>query len=396
MPKKALIGVNNVARNIKQIYIGVNNVARKVKRAYIGVSGIARIWWDRSVGTLSKAADADPLSLGRSRMGNANTGNVYTLFAFGGISGGNSNRVDYYSASLVHSYTTVNPGRFGVAGASIGNYAIFGGGNDYNQFAQGPGTNYVNAFDTNITASVPTALGFSPLDPAGANNPSYAFIAGGSNMHGDATSYVYNNVEAYNANLVKTAAPALSQYKALLAGASVGNYAIIAGGNSYSLSSWNVGTNPTITPSNTVEAYDTNLVKTTAAALSVARAELRGARNRDFALFGGGNSNAVDAYDANLVHYTPTGLSSANGNIRLHVGASTGGYAIFCSGVGTYSTDGLFATAYDINLTRYLPTPVTVQRQFASGGSIANYALIAGGSDSSGAYPTTVEVYQEI
>lgn len=53
MAKKTSIGVNGVARSIKNIYVGVNGVARKVKAGYIGVNGIARQffadgWWSLS------------------------------------------------------------------------------------------------------------------------------------------------------------------------------------------------------------------------------------------------------------------------------------------------------------------------------------------------------------
>lgn len=36
------IGVNNVARKVKNWYIGINGVARKVKAGYIGINGVAR------------------------------------------------------------------------------------------------------------------------------------------------------------------------------------------------------------------------------------------------------------------------------------------------------------------------------------------------------------------
>lgn len=42
MAKKTYIGVNGVARNVKNIYIGVNGVAREVKAGWIGVNGVAR------------------------------------------------------------------------------------------------------------------------------------------------------------------------------------------------------------------------------------------------------------------------------------------------------------------------------------------------------------------
>ena len=42
MAKNAYIGVDNVARKVKQPYIGVDNVARKVKSGYVGIDNVAR------------------------------------------------------------------------------------------------------------------------------------------------------------------------------------------------------------------------------------------------------------------------------------------------------------------------------------------------------------------
>ena len=42
MAKGLYIGVNDVARGVKNIYVGVDGVARRVKSAYIGVNGIAQ------------------------------------------------------------------------------------------------------------------------------------------------------------------------------------------------------------------------------------------------------------------------------------------------------------------------------------------------------------------
>lgn len=42
MAKAQYVGVNGVARKVKQPYIGVDGVARKVKSGYVGVNGVAR------------------------------------------------------------------------------------------------------------------------------------------------------------------------------------------------------------------------------------------------------------------------------------------------------------------------------------------------------------------
>ena len=77
----------------------------------------------------------------------------------------------------------------------------------------------------------------------------------------------------------------LSVARSGLAGASVGNYALFAGGYS---------------SRDTVDAYDTSLTRSTPTALSVERRNLAGASVGNYALFAGGEygfySNTVDAY----------------------------------------------------------------------------------------------------
>ena len=46
MAQKCYIGLNDLAKEIKNIYVGVNGVARKVVKGYIGVNGVARLFWE--------------------------------------------------------------------------------------------------------------------------------------------------------------------------------------------------------------------------------------------------------------------------------------------------------------------------------------------------------------
>lgn len=46
MAKEAYVGVNGLARHVKNMYVGVDGVARKVKKAYVGVNGVARLFYD--------------------------------------------------------------------------------------------------------------------------------------------------------------------------------------------------------------------------------------------------------------------------------------------------------------------------------------------------------------
>ena len=80
MAKRVYIGVGGKARKVKKIYIGVAGVARKVKKAYIGVGGVARIFW--SGGALEYYGTATALSSGRTYHAAATVGN-YALFGGG-------------------------------------------------------------------------------------------------------------------------------------------------------------------------------------------------------------------------------------------------------------------------------------------------------------------------
>ena len=79
MAKKAYIGVNGFARNIKKGYVGVGNTARRIKKAYVGVGGVARPCWP---GGLEYYGTITPLSTARRYMGAATVGN-YALFGGG-------------------------------------------------------------------------------------------------------------------------------------------------------------------------------------------------------------------------------------------------------------------------------------------------------------------------
>ena len=124
MAKKAYIGVNGFARNIKKGYVGVGNTARRIKKAYVGVGGVARPCWP---GGLEYYGTITPLSTARYYMGAATVGN-YALFG-GGYTRSYSNVVDAYDASLTRSTPTpLSTARYQIAAATVGNYALFGGG----------------------------------------------------------------------------------------------------------------------------------------------------------------------------------------------------------------------------------------------------------------------------
>jgi len=110
----------------------------------------------------------------------------------------------------------------------------------------------------------------------------------------------------------------------------------------------------------------------------------------DYALFAGGYSgsykSAVDAYDTDLVRSTPTALSVARSRLA---GASVGDYALFAGGYSGSYRDTV--DAYNTDLVRSTPTALSVARNRFAGASVGNYALFAGGYDDS--YRNTVDAY---
>jgi len=320
---------------------------------------------------LSYYGTATPLSVARGYLAGASVGN-YALFA-GGYDGSTySSTVDAYDASLTRTTPkALSSTREKLAGASVGNYALFAGGYSGSTYRS-----TVDAYDASLTRTTPTALSSARYALAGASVGNYALFAGG---YGGG-SY-RDTVDAYDALLTRTTPTALSSARRYLAGASVGNYALFAGG---------YGGGSSRDP---VDAYDASLTHTTPTALSVARRYLAGASVGNYALFAGGHGggsyrDTVDAYDASLTHTTPTALSSTRDALA---GASVGNYALFAGGYGGTSNRDT-VDAYDAALTHTTPTALSSARRYLAGASVGDYALFAGGDDGS-IYRDTVDVY---
>lgn len=174
-------------------------------------------------------------------------------------------------------------GRGYLAGASVGDYALFAGGYKYNSSSSPTTYTYystVDAYTTSLTRSTPTALGVARHSLAGASVGNYALFAGGYKGNKDSTPAYYSIVDAYNTSLTRSTPTGLSQSRYSLAGASVGDYALFAGGKNSS------------TYSAAVDAYDTRLTRSTPTALSIARYQLAGASVGNYALFAGGTGTS--------------------------------------------------------------------------------------------------------
>ncbi len=336
MAKKIYIGVGDVARNVKKIYIGVDGIARRVKKAYIGIGGVARPILSNGLeyyGTIS-GLSATRHSLAATSIGD------YALF--GGGSGGSSKAVDAYNKSLTRStLEALSAGRMSLAATSIGDYALFGGGHNYVETTDGGYTkafSTVDAYNKSLTRSTPTALSVARTNLAATSIGDYALFGGGYTCTTDLNLFaIYSNtVDAYNKSLTRSTPTALRFKGESLAATSIGDYALFGGGHIYAHGEY--GSYET----STVDAYNKSLTRSTLEDLSVARRNLDATSIGDYALFGGGY-NLVETTDG-----------------RIDKPLST-------------------VDAYDKSLTRSTPTALSVARTNLAATSIGDYALFGGG-----------------
>lgn len=166
-----------------------------------------------------------------------------------------------------------------------------------------------------------TALSTTRYDMRAATVGKYALFAGGYISKSSFGYSVSSSVDAYNTSLTKSTPTELSCKRCGHAAASVGGYALFAGGaSSYNL----LGFYENLVSA--VDAYDASLTKTSAAILSTARTGLAATTVGDYAIFSGGG--VADFCDASL-----TRSSIGTSMTGYDMGAATiGDYALFAGG----------------------------------------------------------------
>lgn len=385
MAKGAYIGVDGVARKIKKGYIGVDGVARRIKKAYIGVGGVARPCW--ASGELEYYGTTTGLSVARMNLAATTVGN-YALFGGGMDTEDCVTTVDAYSSSLTKaSVSGIKTSRDELAATTVGNYALFGGGYTYEDISDDEAVKTVTAYDASLTRSNASDLRYATDAHSAATVGSYALFAGGEEDTNTALAYV----TSYNASLTRGSPTSLSVARYSMGAASVGNYALFGGGcddNADSVA--------------TVDAYNKSLTRSTPTVLSAPRDTLAATTVGNYALFGGGNcwesnedlgpSKVVDAYNASLTRSTPTSLRYTAYALAA---AAVGKYALFAGGT-TDSYDGTnrsACTAYDSSLVRSAPSSLKAARHSFAATTVGTYALFAGGETSNNVYSSVVDVY---
>lgn len=326
--------------------------ARRVRKAYIGKNGVAKSFFSDLRTIIYGGRTNAPLRMG-------------------------------HSGSLTGNFGVIN----NVAGASVGNYAIFAGG-DNGQSNEHNYTDGVNAYDSSLTAQNIAQLSFSSVTDkwrsgmlSGVIN-NKAVFAGGYYLYKPLFSKVkvFRRPEAlsYNTSLTQTQLTDLSSSKCNCATANTTNHLIFAG--------WVNNTN-----SNTTDAYDNSLTRSTITALGTARYYLAGASIGEYAIFAGGKDDStsyslVECYDAALTKHTLENLSAIRTNFQ---GASFAGYAVF--GGGTTATP--YIDRYNASLTRDTTIALSSSRSNTATGTLGSgidkRLIFAGGDNKS----TVVDVF---
>ena len=217
---------------------------------------------------------------------------------------------------------------------------------------------------------------------AAASVGKYAVFAGGMMMRNNVPDYLATT-DAYDSSLTHTNPQSLGKGRRWLAATNVGGkYAVFGGGGESSKTAY-------------TDAYDASLTKASISNLSGdGRYRLAATGVGKYGLFGGGYymwfgdkyQSTVDAYDDALTRTTAASLSSAKDNVSA---ASTRSYAFFAGGRGTTAVD-----AYNANLTRTSAAPLQSGKTLAAAAGIAgDYVFFAGGSGADAS--TQVDIYDD-
>lgn len=312
--------------------------------------------------------------------------------------------------------TALGKARQYLAATSVGNYAIFCDGNKPSSIC------YLESYDASLILRM-TQLAKVPREQgAAAAVGDYALFGGGTNADDYQRS---SNVYITNSSLTTFPLQTLTTNVTLLAATTVGNYAIFGGGFSNSSSSiytvfdneltkvtqgWfpiNAGSLAATTVGNyalfgggywsstvnsSVCVYDNSLTRSIINR-SIFRSAGKAATVGDYALFVGGELHSViDVFDKSLIRSTLTKPSNTTNWYDL-AAASLKNYALFGGGIES-NTAKDYMFSYDNSLIKGVQTELSSARSRLAAASVGNYILFGGGLDAQNNNSDIVDVYQ--
>ena len=228
------------------------------------------------------------------------------------------------------------------------------------------------------------ALSVARYDVRTATVGNYALFAGGLKPG----LFSVKTVDAYNASLTKSTPAEMTWERGYHASAAIGGYALFAGGEQRTTSGSQF--------MRSTDVYNASLTLSRAPYLSDSGGVLNmgAAVVGNYALFAGGMADGrgnasvkVNVYDTSLTHTMATNLS---GKPREYVrGASVGNYALFAGGKDTYY--GYYnVDAYDASLTRTAAPYLTRADNRDAAATVGNYAVFVGGTVSADIYDASL------
>ena len=372
MAKKAYIGINGKARNIKKIYLGLEGKARKIKKAYIGVGGVARPCWGDS--GVAYFGTVDSLTTQRFRGSSVAFPTGYALFTGGGT---NSN-LDVYDTSLTHTIKYGGRRYWDMGATTNGTYAIFAGGHSTAINYDEPSKD-ATCINESLTTSSKELLSLARSHMGAGRVGNYAVFAGGQYISGYAKI-----VDAVDQSLTKTTVTYLVSASYKCQAANAGQSLLIA-------------RNYTGGTSNKVDVYNSSLTKGSYLDLNLSvdgkNNELVGVNFGDKAVFT--RYGSVVVFDSSL---TRTNLSVTLTAGYEPAAASSDQFLVFAGGRYPQYAEKATNTVdiFDTSLTRKQGEPLTVGRRWMCAEKVGSYFLFAGGTTSNATSDNTkntVEAY---
>lgn len=385
MGKGMYIGVDGKARKCKKAYIGIDGIARKIKKIYIGIANVARLIF--SSGGIEYFGKIGNL-VGDRLYGVGISLNAWAIFAQGYDSDYNTmSSIDVYASSFVKTTIDVRGIRsVHSASSAVGNYGLIAGGASSD--TDGAEIKSVWYYDDSLvygSLNSNSGLYYKSNHLAGASVGDYAIFAGGVYYDDYTSSYLFNSSAiAYNGSLTRYSISSLSTARCKLAGTNCVNYALFAGGTTSNINYSGA--------SNVVDAFNTSLTRTIATILQTPRLYCKGVRVGNYALITGGGStngfsNVVDSYNSSLTKSVATNLET---KVVQHGVCSSENnlYALIAGGnISSYSKTKV-VNIYDESLTKTL-SEIDETRSNLLGASIHGGIIFAGGtSNNSYAFKT--------
>lgn len=355
MAKKALLTIDGTYHKIKKGFLTIDGIYRKVKKAYITIGGVYRPCWSGG-GKIEYYGTIKELPFSGAVAAAVSTADwAYFLNADG-------DSICFYDDSLTYSENQP-PELPNMAGTSLKmsvregmvDGAIFGGDSDFS----GEVWAYYNYSRNSGELSV------ARKEVAAASVGDYALFAGGLTGSSSRTDCV-DTVDAFDKSLTRTTPTPLRIDRCRHFSASVGNYALFAGGLSSSQYPYTMS----------AEVYDASLTRIDNTGIySPSHQYVATASTKAFAFFA--YESEVYAIDKSLTmilapmlseeYHTPSGATGIEG------------FAIFGGGYSDENSHTASVDAYDSSLTRTKMTDLSVGREGVKAASVGSYALFAGG-----------------